>query len=155
MDKQNFNRKDRNTLRTDESIIAGESEKIKKFFKALAVLVVFFVSFSTPFYLSYKTQENAKALVVKINMSQLSNWAKIYELRNGDYYGLENNSEIKRIFDDIKSEGGNAYIFIDELSKKYCSEAKFTKKELGIWCIDSTGYIGKKGNCTADTVSCE
>jgi hypothetical protein len=136
-------------------VIAGQSEKIKKFFKALAVLVVFFSSFSVPMYLSYKAQEKAKEVRVKMDMSQLKNWAMVYELENSNYAGFENNSEIKRVFNDIESMNGTAYIFISDDFKKYCYQTNFSNKKLGTWCVDYSGYVGKKGNCKQNNISCE
>jgi len=155
MDQQNLNRQNRDAVRTDESIVAGESEKIKKFFKALAVLVVFFSSFSVPIYLSYKTQEKAKEMRVKMEMGQLRNWAMIYELENKDYDGLDNNVEIKKVFESIKSMGGNAYIFVSADHKRYCCQTNFLNKSLGSWCVDYTGNIGRDGNCDKNNVQCK
>lgn len=155
MDKQNFNRQNRDSLRTDESVVAGQSEKIKKFFKALAVLVVFFSSFSVPFYLSYQTQERAKEARIKMDMGQLKNWAMVYELQNNDYEGLENDKEIKRVFEDIKSMGGNAYIFVSKDHKKYCCQTNFLDKRFGSWCVDYTGRVGNDGKCDKNNIQCQ
>ncbi len=133
----------------------GDSEKIKKFFRTLAVLVVFVSSLSVPLYISYKTQENAKQMRVKMDMSQLKNWAEIYEVNNGNYLGLENDSNVLRVFKDIESMGGNTHIVVNSDSIKYCCQTKFTKKELGVWCVDSSGYMGKDGGCDINNISCE
>jgi len=136
-------------------MITEDSEKIKKFFKALAVLVVFFSSLSVPLYISYKTQENARQMRVKMDMSQLKNWAEIYEVNNGNYLGLENDSNVLRSFEDIELMGGYTHIVVSSDSIKYCCQTRFAKKALGTWCVDSSGYMGKDGGCDINNISCE
>jgi hypothetical protein len=155
MDQQNFNIQDRESLRTDESVISGESEKLKKFFRALAILVVFFSSLSVPLYLSYKAQEKAKEMRIIMDMGQLKNWAMVYSIKNGDYADFENSSEIKRVFDDIKSMDGDANIIVSSDSQRYCSQVNFINKKLGTWCVDFSGYVGKDGVCSQNNISCE
>lgn len=155
MDQQNINSQNRDLVRADESIIAGQSEKIKKFFQALAVLVVFFSSLSMPLYLSYKAQGKAKQVRVKMEMGQLKNWGMIYQIENGSYNGLSNDPEIKKVFNDIKSMGGDAYIFISKDSKRYCCQANFLEKELGSWCVDHTGSLQSNGKCDASNIKCK
>jgi len=153
MDQQNTNNQDRHPLRADESI-SGDSEKVKKLFRALAVLVVFFVSLSVPLYISYKTQERAKEIRIKMDMSQLKNWAEIYEIKNGSYIGLENDLEVKKVFEDIESMGGVPNIFVSNDANEYCCQTEF-KKKLGVWCLDSSSYLGRDGGCNVNNISCE
>jgi hypothetical protein len=155
MDQQNINNQNGDSLRADESVIMGDSEKIKKFFRALAVLVVFFSSLSVPLYISYKTQENAKQMRIKMDMSQLKNWAEIYEVNSGNYFGLDNDSNVDGVFKDIESMGGSAHIIVSSDSIKYCCQTRFIKKELGTWCVDSSGYMGKDGGCDINNISCK
>jgi hypothetical protein len=153
MEQQNFNSENGDFVRTDGSIVAGESEKIKKLFKGLAVLVVFLSSLFMPLCLSYKAQEKAKEMRVKMDMSQLRNWAEVYELNNQDYAGLENDLEIQRVFKSIESMGGVASIFVSSDSKKYCSQANFSNKKLGTWCVDDSGNVQAGERC--EGVRCE
>ena len=153
MEQQNFNSENGDFVRTDGSIVAGESEKIKKLFKGLAVLVVFLSSLFMPLYLAYKAQENAREVMVKMDMSQLMNWAEVYELNNRDYAGLENDLEIQRVFKSIESIGGVANIFVSSDSKKYCCQARFSSKKLGTWCVDDFGGVQAKKRCSS--VRCE
>jgi len=155
MDQHSVNDKNRNSLRANEPMSFGEPEKIKKLFRALAVLVVFFSSMSLPLYLSYRTQENAKVIRVKMDMNQLNNWAKIYEVQNNDYIGFDNSKDVKRVFKDIESMGGVAHIFISKDGEKYCCKTEFLNKKLGTWCIDNFGSVGGDGKCSANYVQCE
>jgi hypothetical protein len=106
-------------------------------------------------YLSYKTQEKAKEMRVKMDMGQLKNWAVVYEINNGNYLGFEKDSNVTRVFEDIKSMGGVVHIIVSKDSKRYCCQTKFTKKELGTWCVDSSGYVGKDGGCSINNITCE
>lgn len=155
MDKQNTDSQNRNPLWADEPIIIGDSEKVKKFFKALAVLVVFLVSLSLPLYFSMRTQGKAKEIVVKMDMDQLKNWAEVYKIQNGSYTGLEDDSEIEKVFENIKSMGGNPRMIINRNSSKYCCQTEFIKKDLGTWCVDYSGYVGKDSNCNLNNISCK
>ena len=155
MDEQNINRQNRDTIRTDESVVSGEVQKIRRFFKALAVLAVFAASLSVPIYVSYKTQIRAQEIRIKMDMGQLKNWATVYELEHDDYNGLDRDSEITRVFEDIKSMGGDAHIFISKDAKKYCCQTKFSNKSLDSWCVDYTGNIGGDGKCEEGNVRCK
>jgi len=155
MDKQNTNYQNRDFIRTDESIISGETQKIKKFFKALAVLVVFFSSLSVPIFISYKTQMKAQEIRIKMDMGQIKNWATIYQLKNNNYYGLDRDSEINRVFEDIKLMGGEARIFVSKDARKYCCQAKFSDNSFGSWCVDYTGSVGGNGKCEEDNIQCK
>ena len=155
MDKQNTNNKNRNPLRANESVGFGESEKLKKILRALAVLIVFVSSLLVPMYLSYKTQQNAKVMRVKMDMNQLKNWTKIYEIENSNYFGLDDDAEIKRVFEDIKVMGGLAVIFISEDNESFCCRTNFSNTRLGSWCIDSSGHVGDDGKCTANHIQCD
>jgi fructose-1,6-bisphosphatase len=155
MDKQNTNYQNRDFIRTDESIISGETQKIKKFFKALAVLVVFFSSLSVPIFISYKTQMKAQEIRIKMDMGQIKNWATIYQLNNNNYYGLDRDSEINRVFEDIKLMDGDAHLFISKDFRKYCCQTNFLDKKLGKWCVDYSGNIGINGECDKVNTRCK
>lgn len=155
MDEQNINSQNRDSIRTDGSIVAAESEKLKKLFVGLAVLVVFVLSLSVPLYLSYKAQEKAKEMRVKMDMSQVRNWAQVYEINNQTYRNFEKDSELIKVFKDINSMGGVADIFISKDSSKYCCQVQFTNKSLGTWCVDDSGYVGANGQCEKNNIKCE
>jgi hypothetical protein len=120
----------------------------------LAVLVVFTVSLLLPLYISYKTQQHAKVIRVKMDMNQLRNWAEVYKIENNNYTGLEDDKEIKRVFEDIKSMGGLAIIFVSEDNTMFCCRTNFSNTRLGSWCIDSFGHVGGDGKCTANHIQC-
>jgi len=155
MDEQNINHQNRNTIRTDESIVAGQVEKFKKLFKVLAILVVFLVSLSLPIYIAHKTEIRARIIRVKMDMGQLKNWAMVYELEHSNYNGLDKDLEINRVFNDIKSMGGNAYIWVSKDNKKYCCQTSFSDKNLGSWCVDYTGSVGSNGKCDKNNIQCK
>lgn len=155
MDQQNTNSQNRDSVRTDGSIVAGESEKIKKLFIGLAVLIIFCSSLAMPLYLSYKAQEKAKEMRVKMDMSQVSNWAQVYKINNQDYFGFDQDIELQRVFKDIASMDGTANIFISKDSKKYCCQVQFENKNLGTWCVDDSGHAGANGQCEKNNIKCE
>jgi len=132
-----------------------QSQIIKKFFKILAVLIVFVSSLSVPMYLSYKTESDARKMRVRMDMGQLKNWAILYSIEHGDYAGIEDEPEIKRVFTDIKAMGGYAFIFASKDNKKYCCQTNFLNKELGSWCVDHTGSVGGNGKCDINNVQCK
>jgi len=105
-------------------------------------------------YISYKTQENAKEMRIKMDMRQLKNWAIIYKINNDNYLNLEKDSEVSKVFKDIQSMGGNAYMVVSGDANKYCCQANFERKG-GVWCMDSSGYIGKDDKCSSVNISCE
>lgn len=153
MDQQNINRQNGNALRSNEPIANGEADKIKSFWKALAILIVFLGSFSFPFYCSFKAKEVAIELRIRMDMNQLKNWAEIYRLKHGTYSGLNDDLEVKRVFADIESMGGTVKITVDGDNEKYCSQSLFIKKDIETWCIDSSGHMGV-GACDSEAVSC-
>ncbi|MCK9445884.1 hypothetical protein M0Q50_03230 [bacterium] len=155
MDEQNTNHQNGDLIRTDESVVTGQVEKIKRLFRALAVLVVFISSFSVPVYVSYKTQTMAKEMRVRMDMGQLKNWAIIYKLEHNDYDGFKNDPEITRVFNDIKLMGGEAYIFVSNDAKKYCCQTNFIDKSFGSWCVDYTGNVGSNGKCGKNNIQCK
>jgi len=155
MDQQNSNSQNRDSVRTNGAIVSGESDKIKKLFIGLAVLIVFCSSLAMPLYLSYKAQEKAKEIRVKMDMSQVSNWAQVYRINNQSYSGFEQDLELKRVFKDIVSMGGLTDIFISPDSKKYCCQVQFENKNLGTWCVDDSGHIGSNGRCEKNNIKCE
>ena len=155
MDQQNINIQNRDTVRTDGSIVSAASGKIKKFVTGLAVLIVFGSSLAMPLFLSYKAQEKAKEMRVRMDMSQLKNWAQVYQLNNQDYAGFDNDVEIKRVFVDIKSMDGVANIFISRDSSRYCCQVSFSDKKMGTWCVDDSGYVGADGKCNKSNVKCK
>ena len=155
MDKQNTHNKNRKSLRANEPVEIGNPEILKNFLKSLAILAVFTSSLFVPMYLSYKTQQNAKVMRVKMDMNQLKNWTKIYEIENINYAGLEDDAEIKRVFEDIKSMGGLSVIFISEDNTKFCCRTNFSNTKLKTWCIDSLGHVGDDGKCTINHIQCD
>jgi hypothetical protein len=118
-------------------------------------LVVFAISLSLPLYVSYKTQQNAKVMRVKMDMNQLRNWAEVYKVENESYTGLGDNKEIKRVFEDIKSMDGTALIFVSDDGTKFCCRTDFSNRKLGNWCVDDSGYIGDNGKCNTDYFQCD
>lgn len=155
MDKQNTNNKNRYSLWANEPIDFSDPETIKSLLKVLAVLVVFAASLCLPLYVSYKTQQNAKIMRIKMDMNQLRNWAEVYKIENSSYTGLENNVEIKRVFEDIKTMEGVAAIFVSADGKSFCCRTNFSNSRLGSWCIDNYGRVGDDGKCTTNHIQCE
>jgi hypothetical protein len=155
MDKQNTNNKNRKSLRANEPVDFGNLEILKNFLKSLAILVVFISSLLVPLYLSYKTQQNAKVMRVRMDMNQLKNWTKIYELENSNYFGLEDDEEIKRVFEDIKSMGGLSVIFVSNDYTSFCCRTNFSNTRLKNWCIDSLGHVGDDGKCSTNHIQCD
>jgi hypothetical protein len=92
---------------------------------------------------------------VKMNMNQLKNWAKIYEVENGDFIGFDNNRDVLIIFKDTESMGGIAHIFISKDGKEFCCKTEFLDKKIGTWCVDNAGNIGDDGKCSAEYAQCE
>jgi len=125
----------------------------QRFFKALAVLIVFLISFSIPVCISFRVQEQAKNVRIKMDMGQLRNWAEVYRLTNKSYKGLETSPDLYRVFEDIKLMDGDAKVFVGNNYNSYCTRVSFKK---GSFCIDDSGYIGKdNGICSSDTTKCD
>ncbi len=119
-------------------------------FKGLAVLIVFGISFSIPLMISRMALRTARDAVIRIELNELRNWANIYELKNGNYGGLNDDKEIKRIEADIKLQGGSLSLF--ENKTDYCAKSKLRS---GFWCVDDSGYGGSRADrCSAGTVKC-
>jgi len=154
MDKQNTNNKNRNPLWANESIDFSDPENIKIILKFLAIFVVFTVSLCLPLYVSYKTQQNAKVMRIKMDMNQLRNWAEVYRIENNNYIGLENDVEIKRVFEDIKTMDGLTVIFVSTDGKSFCCRTNFSNTRLGSWCVDNFGRVGDDGKCTTNHIQC-
>ena len=155
MDEQNINHQNRDTIRTDESVVSGQVEKIKKLFKVLAVLVVFFSSLSLPIYIAHKTEMRAKEMRVKMDMGQLKNWTTIYLINNNSYKGLDKDSEINRVFNDIEAMGGNVDIWVSKDTRRYCCQANFSNKEFESWCVDYTGNVRNDKKCDLNNIQCK
>lgn len=150
MDKQNYNDQNGQSLRANGSIAEGDSEKLKKYLKILALFVVFFACFSIPFYCCYLTQENAKVAVVKMNAGQIRNWAQIYHLNNKSYLGLQDDYEIGRVLSGVREMNGEATIFADNDS--YCAVLSFKRAS---FCVDNMGFVGEDdGACSQQSIKC-
>jgi hypothetical protein len=125
----------------------------KKLFKATAILIVFIIGFSIPFFIITSIQDDAKNTRIKMDMNQLKLWAETYGLQRDNYKGLDEDREIIRVVEDIKSAGGDCSIFVNSNNVKYCAETSLTKENMGKWCADSSGQIGK-GICSKETYKC-
>ena len=124
----------------------------QRFFKALALLIVFLVFFSIPVMVAFNIEEDARNIRIRMDMNQLKNWAEVYRLTNKSYQGFENDPDLSRVFEDIKSMKGEVNIFVSENNDSYCSRVFFRK---GSFCIDDSGYTGKDdGNCSSTFAKC-
>ena len=155
MDEQNINHQNRDPIRTDKSVVSGQVEKIKKLFKVLAVLIVFFTSLSVPIYIAHKTEMRAKEMRVRMDMGQLKNLATIYLINNNSYKGLDKDSEINKVFSDIELMGGNADIWVSKDTKRYCCQASFLDEKLGLWCVDYAGNVRSNEKCDLNNIQCK
>jgi len=125
---------------------------LQRFFKALALLIVFLVFFSIPVMVALSIEEDARNTRIRMDMNQLKNWAEVYRLTNKSYEGFENDLDLFRVFEDVKSMGGEIKIFVNENDDSYCSRVFFRK---GSFCIDDSGYTGKDyGNCSSVFTKC-
>ncbi len=126
------------------------ARNIEMLFRGLAVLVVFGISCSIPLVVSKMVLGAANDAVIRIDMNDLRNWAKVYELNNGNYVGLKDSRDIKRTEDNIKLQGSNLFLF--ENATDYCAKSKLRN---GFWCIDDSGYAGSGYlNCEDGHYSC-
>lgn len=125
---------------------------VKRFFRASAALIVFLISFSIPVIIAFNVRERAMDMRIKMDMGQLKNWAEVYRLTNKSYKGFENDPDLYRFFEDIKSMNGEARIFIGKNHDSYCSTVFFKK---GSFCIDDSGYTGRdNGICSFENTRC-
>ena len=153
MDQQNFNGQDRYSLRPNEPVMESQALNLKRFFKALAVLIVFLISFSIPVVIAFNLEEQAKEMRIKMDMGQLKNWAEVYNLTNKSYEGFEKDPDLYRFFEDIELMDGEAKIFINQNYESYCSRVFFKR---GSFCIDDTGHLGKdEGICSSEHTRCD
>jgi len=126
--------------------------KNEKFFRRLAVLVVFLVSFSIPILISIIIQEDARNVRIKMDMGQMRDWAEVYSIENNDYKGLGTDPDIERFLGDIKDMKGNVNIFVGKNYNSYCAIVSFKK---GSFCVDASGYIGRdRGICSPHVTRC-
>lgn len=150
MDEQNYNDQNGQSLRANGSVAESDNENLKKYLKVLAIFVVFAACFSIPFYCSYLTQKGAKVAMIKMDASQLRNWAQIYRLNNGSYIGLENDYEFSRVIEGAKRMNGEAVVYTS--ADSYCSVLSLERES---FCTDSSGFVGKdEGVCSPDSVKC-
>jgi prepilin-type N-terminal cleavage/methylation domain-containing protein len=92
------------------------------------------------------TQESAIDSRIKASMAQLRSSIEIYGLVNGaNYTGLESDSEISLLIDDIESQVGTPTVNISGSGDRYCLSTNL-KSSNELWCIDSAGY-GGLGDC--------
>lgn len=126
---------------------------LKRLFKALAVLIVFLISFSIPVVVAFNLEETAKDMRIKMDMGQLKNWAEVYRLENKSYEGFEKDPDLYRFFEDIGEMDGEVKIFINQNHESYCSRVFFKR---GSFCIDNNGYFGEdKGICSSEYTKCD
>jgi hypothetical protein len=125
----------------------------ERLFKALAVLVMFLISFSAPIFVVSIIQSNAKDVRIKSNIKQIDLWAEVYQIQNESYLEMDNNEEMKRIILDINLSGGDGHIYINKNGSSFCATSKLRNKKSS-WCVDSAGYSGV-GNCSQDKVKCQ
>jgi hypothetical protein len=128
---------------------AAASVIVEKAAKSLAVLSVFIFFMFVPVGTSSILQARAKDLRIKTDMNQLAVWATIHLMENGDYSGLENNTEIKRIEEDITGLGGKFHINVSGNDLDYCARADFAFNKKNSWCVDSKGFSGLNKDCAA------
>ena len=153
MDQQNFNGQNRYGLRPNEPVMESRALNLKRFFKALALLIVFLISFSIPVVIAFNLEEQAKNMRIKMDMGQLKNWAEVYHLTNKSYEGFEKDPNLYRFFEDIEAMDGEAEIFINQNYESYCSRVFFKR---GSFCIDDAGYFGKdEGICSSGYTKCD
>jgi len=130
-----------------------EAANLQKIFKALAAFFVFLISFSIPVLFCINVEREARNTRIRMDMGQIRNWAEVYELKNKTYEGFENDSELARAMEDIRSMGGEASVFVAEDHGSYCVKVIFKE---GSFCIDSRGYIGKDaGRCSSIETRCD
>lgn len=99
------------------------------------------------------TQESAIDSRIKASMAQLRSSIEIYGLVNGaNYTGLESDSEISLLIDDIESQVGTPTVNISGSGDRYCLSTNL-KSSNELWCIDSAGFAGLGGciNYSCDT----
>ena len=120
-------------------------KNIEVIFEGFVVLIVFGISFFTPLVISRMALGVAMDAVIRIELNNIRNWGEIYKLKNGNYGGLNNDKEIKRIGADIKIQGGRLSLF--ENKTNYCAKSKLRN---GFWCVDDSGYGGSGYSNCAD-----
>ena len=99
------------------------------------------------------TQESAIDSRIKASIAQLRSSIEIYGLVNGaNYTGLESDSEISLLIDDIESQVGTPTVNISGSGDRYCLSTNL-KSSNELWCIDSAGFAGLGGciNYSCDT----
>lgn len=109
------------------------------------MITVFGVSLGAPILFFKSLEESANNLLIRKNLETIRNWAEIKKLKNGNYFGLENDSEILNISKKIKDLGGVMEIYLSVNNNYYCAKSNFIKSQKNKnWCVDSSNYSGSE-----------
>jgi hypothetical protein len=130
----------------------------KDLLKCLSALSVFFIFFFIPILFFRQIKINVENMEIKEGLNNIRLWSDVYKAKNGNYKGIENDPEIKRIMLFINYMGNDCKLFSNDSGNNFCVKAKIKNIIMSRnWCVDNTGYSGLKiNNCDlGKEIKCE
>lgn len=99
-------------------------------------------------------EEVANDARVKSDLDQIRATAEILRVKNGNYDAVATDGDVTTLLTDCNSydvTSSNTCAVFDNAGN-WCASASLQGG--GTWCVDSTGYAGNSGTCTAAGDDC-
>lgn len=97
-------------------------------------------------------EEVANDARVKSDLDQIRATAEILRVKNGNYDAVAADEDVNTLLADCNTYASSDTCAVFDNAGNWCASASLQGG--GTWCVDSTGYAGNSGTCTAAGDDC-